>query len=104
MDITFVPPIPPDEGKTMELFFIEYSDSHLVERGDFILDDIEMKTTCEEIENYLNNTIYTKYHSDIDRIEAIDSMSYRIKGRGKLPHENFIRKVWREYQLNLLSL
>ena len=104
VDVTFKAPCPPDEGKIMELFFVEYSDSHLIQVGDFIMDDINMNTTCEQIEYYLNKTIYTKYRNDVDRMEAIDSMSYRIKNRGNLPHENLIKKVWREYQLSLLSL
>lgn len=85
--------------KVLDIFMVISSDSSLLEYGDFILDDKELNTQIEEIEDYLNSP---SVNSD-----KVNDFTYKIKDIKNQNAESefikhtqlFLLSIFREYQL-----
>jgi hypothetical protein len=84
--------------KFMDVFMVSYSDKPYLKYGDMILDDVEVNTTCERIENFVNNV-----NNDIDNLEEmINNFTYKEGDDDSSDGYKYLKSIWRDIKLKQL--
>ena len=82
-----------------DVFMVEYSDSHLFQKGNFILDKRDTKMTSKYIEKYINTEMH-KTIPDEEKYSFVQNFIYKIDDPlNNININSFIINMWREYQI-----